>query len=278
MDAENKVYRLLDSKLRNFLKKESDKWDKEKKWRWPSICYTLEHKIAYLACEYYFTARCSWRGMFHDWEKPWMYMFPWLNEDEIQIIHRRNSPHHVDSGKFSSIEHLVEMYIDWECAAITKPDKPLNAFDTLLHFYPAYIKYLLPVCLVFNVKSVKSNVWLHSWHELAKNDNKNAEVFADVLSVLKQISDVAYSQELALALKKEQDLGKRITQFSPAEIFMLTLLWHSEVMKFEINYDITNGVIDEVFSDMKKYTHFTHSGVSGAICDVKKVKHSYYLA
>jgi len=276
MGTENKAYRLLDSKLRNFLKKESDKWDKEKNWRWPSICYTLEHKIAYMACEYYFTGRYSLRGIFHDWEKPWMYMFPWLNEDEIQVIHRKKNPHHVDSGKFSTIPHLVEMYIDWECAAITKPDKPLNAFDTLLHFYPAHIKYMLPVCLAFNVKSVKSNVWLHPWHELAKNPDYNAKVFEDVLAVLKQISDVTYSQELALSLKKEYDLGKHITQFSPAEIFMLTLLWHSEVMKFEIDYFITNGVIGTVWSDMRQYTHFNHSGVSGAIRDVEEVKHSTY--
>lgn len=276
MAVENKAYRLLDSKLRNFLKKESDKWDPKKNWRWPSICYTLEHKIAYMACEYYFTGRYSLRGIFHDWEKPWMYMFPWLNEDEIQVIHRKNNPHHVDSGKFSSIPHLVEMYIDWECAAITKPDKPLNAFDTLLHFYPDSIKYMLPVCLAFNVKSVKSNVWLHSWHTLATDEGKNAEIFSDVLDVLKQINCVFYYKEWAMDLKKQYDFGKHITQFSPAEIFMLTLLWHSETMKFEIDYAIINKVIDAVCCEMEKHTHFTHSGVSGAISDFREVKHSAY--
>ena len=278
MGIENKAYRLLDSKLRNFLKKESDKWDAKNNWRWPSVCYTMEHKLAYVACEYYFMGRYSWRGIFHDWEKTWMYLFPWLNEDEIQRKHRKNNPHHVESEKFSSIPHLVEMYIDWECAAITKPDKPLNAFDTLLHFYPAYIKYMLPVCLAFNVKSVKSNVWLHAWHELAKDANKNAEVYAEVLRVLKQISDVTYSQELAMKLKKKYTYGQSITQFKPEEIFMLTLLWHSEVMNFDIDYMITNGVIDKVYCDMKSHTHFTHSGISGAICDVKEVKHSTYRA
>ena len=276
MTVENKAYRLLDSKLRNFLGKESNKWDAQKSWRWPSVCYTLEHKMAFAACEYYFTGRCSCRGIFHDWEKPWMYMFPWLKEGEIQRLHRQNNPHHMEAEKFSSIPHLVEMYIDWECAAITKPDKPLNAFDTLLHFYPAYIKYMLPVCLVFNVKSVRSNVWLHSWHDLAKNDARNAEIFANVLSVLKQMSDASYTKEWAVELKKKYDLGKSIAQFKPEEIFMLTLLWHSEVMKFDIDYNITNGVIDQVYSDMRKYTHFTHSGVSGAICDIKNVKPSTY--
>ena len=270
---------LLDScidKLRNFLTKESNKWDKEKNWRWPSICYTLEHKIAYIICEHHFTGQYSLRAIFHDWEKPWMYIFPWLDEDEIQVIHRKNSPHHADSGKFLTIPHLVEMYIDWECAPITKPDKPLNAFDTLLHFYPTHIKYILPVCLTFNVKSVKPNVWLHSWHELATNSDKNADIYAEVLDVLKQISNVTYSQEFALTLKKQYNFGKHITQFSPAEIFMLTILWHSEVMKFEIDYNIINKIINDVFTNMKAHTHFTHSQTFDTICDVKNIKPSPY--
>ena len=272
----NKAYRLLNSNFSKLLKRESNKWDPEKNWRIPSVCYTLEHKIAYLACEYYFLGKYSLRGIFHDWEKPWMYIFPWLNEDEIKNIHRKNSPHHVEANKVSSIEHLVEMYMDWECAAITKPDKPLNAFETLLHYYPDQIKYLLPICLVFNVDSIKSNVWLHQWHCLAKDDKKNTEIFTALLNTLEQINNVSYCQELAINLKEANTKGKKITQFSSAEIFILTLLWHSEKMKFDIDYTKVKSILMKVYSDMKEHTYFTHSGILGAINNFNGVKSSIY--
>ena len=28
------------------------------------------------------------------------------------------------------------MIVDWECARYTKPDKPLNAYETLCKYYP----------------------------------------------------------------------------------------------------------------------------------------------
>ncbi len=272
----NRAYQLLDSKLRKFLNKESNKWNARKNWRLPSVCYTLEHKLAFLACEYHFTGGYSLRGFLHDWDKPWMYMCPWLKEDEIQIIHQRNNPYHIESGKFTSIVHLVDIYIDWECAAITKPDKPLNAFETALHFYPEHLKYVIPLCLVFNSDSIKSNVWLHHWHQLAKNDEKNEEIFAQTVDILKQMSKISYSHEWARELEKEYAQVRKITQFTSAEIFMLILLWHSKKTKFEIDYAKVNNVVENVYSDMNKYTHFTHSGISGAITDFSGVKASIY--
>ncbi|MBQ8436990.1 MAG: hypothetical protein IJX20_05010 [Alphaproteobacteria bacterium] len=278
MVEKSNAYRLLDSKLCKYFKKQSDKWDPNKHWRWPSICYTLAHKCAYLDCEHYLTGCYSWRGLFHDFSKPFMYMFPWLNEDEIQRRHRSRTPHHVESEMFCSIPHLVEMYIDWECAFLTKPDKPLNAFGTLIHFYPEYIRYMLPVCLALNVKSVSSDVWLHSWHELYKDENKNAKVFGDVLDVLKRISNTYFSQEWALKVKKQYDLGKSITQFNPEEIFMLTILWHSEKMNFEIDYNLVDGVVDQVYNEMKTHSSFTHSETSKVLLHTSEIKQSTYRA
>lgn len=37
------------------------------------------------------------------------------------------------------------MVIDWECARYTKPDKPLNARETLAKFYPELTDKVLPV-------------------------------------------------------------------------------------------------------------------------------------
>ena len=37
------------------------------------------------------------------------------------------------------------MVVDWECARYTKPDKPLNAYETLYAFYPELESYILPI-------------------------------------------------------------------------------------------------------------------------------------
>ena len=37
------------------------------------------------------------------------------------------------------------MIIDWECARLTKADKPLNALDTLYKFYSQLESTILPI-------------------------------------------------------------------------------------------------------------------------------------
>lgn len=39
------------------------------------------------------------------------------------------------------------MIIDWESARYTKPDKTLNAFDTLYKHYPELEAYILPLLI-----------------------------------------------------------------------------------------------------------------------------------
>lgn len=48
------------------------------------------------------------------------------------------------------------MVIDWECARYTKPDKPLNAYDTLYKYYPELEDKILPI--LKELKIDKSNI------------------------------------------------------------------------------------------------------------------------
>lgn len=57
--------------------------------------------------------------------------------------HRNHSRHH--SVKAKTHSDFVQMVVDWECARYTKPDKPLNARDTLDKFYPELKDKVLPV-------------------------------------------------------------------------------------------------------------------------------------
>ncbi len=51
----------------------------------------------------------------------------------------------VAGGNRHSGSDFVQMVVDWECARYTKPDKPLNARDTLDKFYPELKDEVLPV-------------------------------------------------------------------------------------------------------------------------------------
>lgn len=43
------------------------------------------------------------------------------------------------------------MMIDWECARITKPDKPLDIYETLYKYYPELESYMLPLLIEFKL-------------------------------------------------------------------------------------------------------------------------------
>lgn len=98
---------------------------------------------------------------FHDWDKLILFIFfPFLGERIINQFHQRINKHHptYTTGK-DWIKQLkcpvevdwVEAVIDWECARITKPDKPLNARQTLEKYYPQYREFVEPILKEFEL-------------------------------------------------------------------------------------------------------------------------------
>ena len=73
------------------------------------------------------------RGKMHDLDKQLLYLF--LEWDDCVQYHITHRSHHPESGGNKTYEDYVEMVIDYECSPYTKPDKPLNAYDTLYKFY-----------------------------------------------------------------------------------------------------------------------------------------------
>ena len=131
---------------KRILNKISSKWQPDVFWRLPDEAYTLEHKLAFLEREHYLTGGNTLSGWLHDCDKLFLYLVPFLTEKQIQKFHRTHQAHHTDYPQ-NKVEQLIQTYIDWDCAALTKPDKPLNAFATLLHFYRDKLPLMLPVCL-----------------------------------------------------------------------------------------------------------------------------------
>lgn len=108
------------------------------------VKYTLKHKIAFLKVEYKLTNKITLNGILHDFDKVFMYLFTNMTVKEIQKRHRTNANHHVND-KPKTEKDYIQMIIDWECARYTKPDKQLNARETLDKFYPHIKENVLPV-------------------------------------------------------------------------------------------------------------------------------------
>lgn len=106
------------------------------------IPYTFRHYIAFLKTEKRLTGFAV--TFFHDWDKLLMFIFlPFLGERIINQWHQKHNSHHPtysvgkDWKRILKTEdkiNWVEAIIDWECARLTKPDKPLDAYDTLMKY------------------------------------------------------------------------------------------------------------------------------------------------
>ena len=108
--------------------------------------YTLRHKIAFLRVEKRLRGKNTLSGYLHDAEKPLMYLFCfWMSVSDINKFHQAHNCHHVKNNLKKTPDDLLDTIIDWECARMTKPDKPLNAYDTLMRYYPEYEKVYLPI-------------------------------------------------------------------------------------------------------------------------------------
>ena len=73
------------------------------------------------------------RTRFHDLDKMTLYLF--LEKKEASFYHRETSSHHLENNWPKTYYDYLEAIIDFECAGYTKPDKPLNAHDTILKIF-----------------------------------------------------------------------------------------------------------------------------------------------
>ena len=112
-----------------------------------SILYTLEHRRAFLKVEKMLLGHNTIRGYLHDLDKVFLKLF--LSKDTVQTMHRNYSRHHAKNAHTK--QDYIQMVIDWECARYTKPDKLLNARETLYKFYPELESKIIPILEEFNL-------------------------------------------------------------------------------------------------------------------------------
>jgi hypothetical protein len=103
--------------------------------------YTMDHKRYFLKVERELLGKNTIRGYLHDVDKLILYVF--LPKKVVSKLHSSYSRHHSRMAETES--DFTQMVIDWECARYTKPDKPLNARETLYKYYPYLSDRVLPV-------------------------------------------------------------------------------------------------------------------------------------
>ena len=109
------------------------------------IKYTYKHrKIVMLLAQKYFSDNIDLleQIQYHDLDKLYMYLF--YNKSDVSKIHRNLVAHHENDLEKTNLDY-IEMVLDWESARYTKPDKPLNAYDTLYNYYPDMLDKILPI-------------------------------------------------------------------------------------------------------------------------------------
>ena len=144
------------------------------------IEYTYKHrKVVMLLAKKYFKDNNELleQVKFHDLDKMYLYMF--YDKNAVSKFHRKNSNHHSNDLVKSKLDY-IEMVLDWESARYTKPDKPLNAYDTLYKYYTEEEENILPI-----LKEMKI-------------DKPNLPMDEDILDKIVDIQNVTYED-----IKKE---------------------------------------------------------------------------
>ncbi len=113
------------------------------------VKYTWQHKLAFLKVERKLLGHNTFRGYTHDLDKL-LLLYPAAlisrrDKKWVQKKHRAHNRHHVENKQNKTRRDYIEMIIDWECARLTKSDKPLDAYTTMKKFYPEMTPHLLPI-------------------------------------------------------------------------------------------------------------------------------------
>lgn len=112
------------------------------KQNYSKIQYTKAHRKAFRTVEKQLLGHNTFRSLFHDADK--LVLLCIVPKDKASMLHRKYSRHH---EKAHTTNDYIQMVVDWECARYTKPDKPLNARETLYKYYTHMIPVIEPLLI-----------------------------------------------------------------------------------------------------------------------------------
>lgn len=129
--------------------------------------YTIRHKQAFMALQVELLGSVDKAGIFHDTDK--LILYGIMPKEAAHNMHLLYSTHHIaNTRNDKDKEYSV---IDYECARLTKPDKPLNAYSTIHKIHSSYIDELTPILIKLGLNSDKNidylfDKWLKQRDEL----------------------------------------------------------------------------------------------------------------
>jgi len=113
--------------------------------------HIISHRKCIIALEKHLTGKNTWAIKLHDLDKVILTRLG-VSKNRTHKIHRFFSRHHAES--FWIKKNVFEMFLDWECARYTKPDKPLTAIETAQKYYPQHLSQILDFQDKYAVKLV----------------------------------------------------------------------------------------------------------------------------
>lgn len=112
--------------------------------------YTLRHKLAFVSVQGELTGTVTKSGILHDTDKLVLYGL-YGDIEKSSKLHRKYSRHHI--GNLETEKDREDCIIDFECARLTKPDKPLNAYNTIMKYKQSEFNSLKGTLIRFGICS-----------------------------------------------------------------------------------------------------------------------------
>lgn len=156
------------------------------------IKYTYKHrKIVIKLAEKYFSDNQELldKVRYHDLDKLFLYLF--YDKKDVSKLHRDLTSHHENELEKTELDYM-EMVLDWESARYTKPDKPLNAYDTLVNYYPRMEISIMPILEMMGIN--ESNLPMDEDILELAHELDNVSVL-EIVNELKSSIDLLTGQE-----------------------------------------------------------------------------------
>jgi len=125
--------------------------------------YTILHREAIRKLERELGIEYLQISKYHDLDKLAFYYV--LSVEDTHNLHTNIQKHH--NPLCTDYKTSVEKILDWESAHLTKPDKPLSAYETLLKYKPDEIPVMEPVLRSLGLWG-EINCRCISWQEFYK--------------------------------------------------------------------------------------------------------------
>lgn len=123
------------------------------------------------------------RAHAHDVDK--LIMYRCASKPEVRKIHQAIAVHHMQNDLPKGYYDILEAIVDFESSGYTKPDKPLNAWDTIQRFQemgadPALCTQFMALCRHYG---------LDSSYRVTESDPKGMEYVKQYETVTEEMID-----------------------------------------------------------------------------------------